>query len=113
MIYFFQQNLKQKRVIIMVFTYNYYDLQNIKEQLKQEKVKNTKKIYLFIESYQETLNFMYEKDLVKNLSKQDLEDDLQDFARSLLQNTDLSYKQLELLYNKNIFKKNSEIKLKI
>lgn len=97
----------------MIFTYNYCDLQNIKEKIKQEKIKNTRKIYLCIESYQETLNFMYEKDLVRDFSKKDLEDDLQDFAKSLLQNTELSYKQLEQLYNNNIFKKNSEIKLKL
>ena len=53
----------------MIFTLNYYDLQNIKEKLKQEKIKNTKKIYLCIDSYQETLNFMYEKNLVRDLSK--------------------------------------------
>lgn len=97
----------------MIFTLNYYDLQNIKEKLKQEKIKNTKKIYLCIDSYQETLNFMYEKNLVRDLSKKDLEDDLQDFAQSILQNTELSYKQLEQLYNNRIFKKNNEIKLKL
>jgi len=98
----------------MILTYNYYDLQNIKEKIKQEKIKNTKKIYLCIESYQETLNFMFEKDLVRDFSKKDLENDLQDFAKSLLQNTDLSYKQLEQLYRKNVlFKKNNEIKLKL
>ena len=98
----------------MILTYNYYDLQNIKEKIKQEKIKNTKKIYLCIESYQETLNFMFEKDLVRDFSKKDLENDLQDFAKSLLQNTELSYKQLEQLYRKNVlFKKNNEIKLKL
>jgi len=98
----------------MILTYNYYDLQNIKEKIKQEKIRNTKKIYLCIESYQETLNFMFEKDLVRDFSKKDLENDLQDFAKSLLQNTELSYKQLEQLYRKNVlFKKNNEIKLKL
>lgn len=97
----------------MVLTFNYYDLQNIKERIKQAKIRSTKKIYLCIESYQETLNFMYEQNLVRELSKEDLENDLRDLAESVLKNTELSYKQLEQLYRKSIFKNNNEIKLKL
>jgi len=97
----------------MVLTFNYYDLQNIKEQIKQHKIRSTKKIYLCIESYQETLNFMYQNNLIRNLSKEDLENDLHDLAESVLKNTDLSYKQLEQLYRKNLLKNNNEIKLKL
>ena len=97
----------------MVLTINYYDLQNIKERIKREKIRSTKKIYLCIESYQETLNYIYENDLVRELSKEDLENDLRDLAESVLKNTVLSYKQLEQLYRKSIFKNNYEIKLKL
>lgn len=97
----------------MVLTFNYYDLQNIKDRIKQAKIRSTKKIYLCIESYQETLNFMYEQNLVRDLSKEDLENDLLDLAESVLKNTELSYKQLEQLYRKSLFKNNNEIKLKL
>lgn len=85
----------------MVLTFNYNDLQNIKGQLEQEKIVDNEKIYFFIESYKETLNFMYEQDLVKDLSKKDLEDDLIDFAKRLLKNTNMSYEQLERMYKYN------------
>lgn len=101
----------------MVLTFNYNDLQNIKEQMNQENITNNQKIYFFIESYKETLNFMYEQNLVKDLSKKDLEDDLQDFAKRLLKNTNMSYEQLERRYKydvatNNYFKPN-DIKLKL
>ncbi len=86
----------------MVLTYNYEDLQNIKEKLQREHVKNGKKIYHYIEMYKETLNFMYDNNLAPNKSKEYLEKELHNFATKLLSNTDKTYKQLEQQYKSEI-----------
>ncbi len=86
----------------MVLTYNYGDLQKIKKDWLEDKIKKNNKIYFCIESYKETLNFMYDSNLAQNLSKEYLENELKDFVNSLLVNTNLSYKELEKQY-KNQF----------
>lgn len=101
----------------MILTYNYDDLKNIREQLEKEKIKNNQKIYFYIESYKDTINFIFEKNLIKDLSKKDLEKDLQDFAKNLLKNTNMSYKQLQQQYELDIASNNyikpNEIRLKL
>ena len=101
----------------MILTHNYNDLQNIKEQIKKEKIKDNQKIYFYIESYKDTINFIFEKNLVNDLSKKDLEKDLQEFAKNLLKNTNMSYKQLQQQYEldivSNYFIRPSEIRLKL
>lgn len=100
----------------MILTYNYKDLQNIKEQMKKDNIKNEKDIYFSISSYKDTLNFMYKNKLAKDLTKEDLQEELQDFASTLLKNTNKSYDELENLYKskntKNYIINSSDIKLK-
>lgn len=100
----------------MVLTYNYQDLQNIKEQMKKDNIKDEERIYFSISSYKDTLNFMYKNGLAKDLTKEDLQQELQDFASNLLQNTDKSYNELENLYKsritKNYITNSNDIKLK-
>ena len=100
----------------MILTYNYQDLQNIKEQMKKANIKDEKDIYFSISAYKDTLNFMYKNKLAKDLTKEDLQEELQDFASSLLKNTNKSYDELENLYKSKITKNyiinSSEIKVK-
>lgn len=100
----------------MILTYNYQDLQNIKEQMKKDNIKDEKDIYFSISSCKDTLNFMYKNKLAKDLTKEDLQEELQDFASSLLKNTNKSYDELENLYKSKITKNyiinSSEIKVK-
>ena len=88
----------------MILTYNYQDLQNIKEQMKKDNIKDEKDIYFSISSYKDTLNFMYKNKLVQDLTKEDLQEELQDFASSLLKSTNKSYDELENLYKSKITK---------
>ena len=100
----------------MILTYNYQDLQNIKEQMKKNNIKDEKDIYFSISSYKDTLNFMYKNKLAKDLTKEDLQGELQEFTSSLLKNTNKSYDELENLYKSKITKNyiinSSEIKVK-
>ena len=101
----------------MILTINYTDLQNIKQQMLNDKITDNKKINSFIDSYNETLNYMYKNKLIKNKSKKDLEDELVDFASQLLKNTDKSYSQMEKEYMKNtdksIYSDKSKIQFKL
>ncbi len=100
----------------MVLTYNYQDLQNIKEKMKKENVKSDEDIYFAISACKDTLNFMFKNKLAKDLTKEDLQQELQDFASDLLQNTEKSYNELENLYKSKITKNyvinSNDIKLK-
>ncbi len=100
----------------MILTYNYQDLQNIKEQMKKDNIKDEKDIYFSISSYKDTLNFIYKNKLVQDLTKEDLQEELQDFASTLLKNTNKTYDELENLYKSKITKNyiinSSEIKVK-
>ena len=82
----------------MVLTINYADLQNIKEQVLNDKITDNEKIYTFIQNYRDTLDNMYKKDLVPNMSKTDYEFELMKFANEMLKNTNKSYKTLEKEY---------------
>lgn len=82
----------------MVLTYNYQDLQRIKEKMKKQKKKRDKDIYFAINSYKDTLNFMIKNKLVKDLTRDDLQKELTDFAIYMLKNTKKSYDELENLY---------------
>ena len=84
----------------MVLTINYSDLQDIRRKVIDEKITDNSKIYVFIESYKETLDYMYKNKLLQNKSKKDLEDELVDFASQILKNTDKSYNQLSKEYSK-------------
>ena len=66
----------------MVLTYNYQDLQNIKEKMKKENVKSDEDIYFAISACKDTLNFMFKNKLAKDLTKEDLQQELQDFYKS-------------------------------
>ena len=97
----------------MTLTYNYQDLQNIKEKLIHDNIKDEKRIYILVSSYEDTLSFMYKNKLIRNISKGELEKELEDFKKDLLQNTNKSYSELENLYKsgRNIITSN-DIKLK-
>lgn len=82
----------------MILTINYADLKNIKEQLINDKNIDNKKIYTFIQDYKDTLDNMYKKNLVPNMSKTDYEYELMKFANDMLKNTNKSYKTLEKEY---------------
>lgn len=82
----------------MVLTINYADLQNIKEQVINDKITYNEKIYTFIQDYKDTLDNMYKKNLVPNMSKTDYEFELMKFANEMLKNTNKSYKTLEKEY---------------
>lgn len=84
----------------MILTINYSDLQNIKKQMIKEKDIDNKKIYTNIIAYKDTLNYMYINGLAKNMSKSNLEFELQDFAKKLLANTNITYKELDKTYKK-------------
>ena len=55
----------------MILTYNYQDLQNIKEKLIHDNIKDEKRIYILVSSYEDTLNFMYKNKLIQNISKRE------------------------------------------
>lgn len=100
----------------MILTYNYQDLQNIKEQMKKVKIKDEEKIYFFINSYKDTLSFMYKNKLVRNVTKGEIEKEIEDFASDMLHNTKKTYNELENLYKSRMNKRNirnpKDIKLK-
>ena len=56
----------------MVLTYNYGDLQDIKNKIQKTKKMNDEEIYASINSYKDTLNYMYENDLIINATKENL-----------------------------------------
>lgn len=82
----------------MVLTINYADLQNIKNQMINDKITNDEKIYIFIQSYKDTLNYMYKNNLNPNKSRTDYEYELMNFANDMLKNTNTSYRKLERDY---------------
>lgn len=82
----------------MVLTINYSDLQNIKQQMLDDKITNDKKIYNSIQYYQDTLNYMYKNNIVPNKSKLDYEYELMNFANDMLKNTKKSYREIERIY---------------
>ena len=86
----------------MVLTINYADLQNIKEQLINNRSLDEKQIYNYIQCYKDTLSHMYKNSLVPNKSKTDFEYELMNFANDMLKKTDKSYKALEKIYGGNI-----------
>lgn len=88
----------------MILTINYSDLQDVKRKIIDEKITNNDKIYVFIESYKETLNYMYKNGLVQEKSKKDLEDELVDFATQILKNTKKSYSQISKEYTRKTAK---------
>ena len=100
----------------IVLTYNYQDLKNKKKKMKKENVKSDEDIYFAISACKDTLNFMFKNKLAKDLTKEDLQQELQDFASDLLQNTEKSYNELENLYKSKITKNyvinSNDIKLK-
>ena len=51
----------------MILTFNYGDLQDIKKKMLKSKKINSKTIYICIESFKETLNYMYENNLLNNI----------------------------------------------
>ena len=79
----------------MILTINYSDLQNIKEQILNEKKLEDKKIYMFIRDFKDTLNNMYKKKLVADKSKTDYEYELMTFAKEMLNKTNKTYRALE------------------
>lgn len=101
----------------MVLTYNYGDLQDIKNKIQKTKKMNDMEIYASINSYKDTLNYMYENDLIINATKENLENELQEFANKLLSQKKLSYKKLDEEYHNQFYThyiiKPNEIKLKI
>lgn len=82
----------------MILTINYTDLQNIKQQMLNDKITDNKQIYTFIQSYKDTLNHMYKNKLVPNKSKLDYEFELMKFANEMLKNTDVPYREIEKKY---------------
>lgn len=82
----------------MILTINYTDLQNIKQQMLNNKITDNKQIYTFIKSYKDTLNHMYKNKLVQNRSKLDYEFELMKFANEMLKNTDVPYREIEKKY---------------
>ncbi len=101
----------------MVLTYNYGDLQDIKNKILETKKLNSEDIYALINSYKDTLNYMYENNLIVNATKEDLENELLEFANKLLSKENLSYKKLDKKYHNkfftNFFFNPNEINLKI
>lgn len=79
----------------MVLTLNYADLQNIKQQMIADKITDNNQIYSFIQSYKDTLSYMYKNNLNPNKSRTDYEYELMNFANDLLKNTDKSYREIE------------------
>lgn len=104
-------------VVSMVLTYNYGDLQDIKNKILETKKLNAEDIYALINSYKDTLNYMYENNLIVNATKEDLENELLEFANKLLSKENLSYKKLDKKYHNkfftNFFFNPNEINLKI
>lgn len=94
----------------MIILENYNHLEKMKNRILEDNIKNEKDIYTFINMYRENLNLLYtNKKTPTGLTKEDLEDKLNDFARQLLRNTNRNFKELENKYkienrfNKNIY----------
>lgn len=79
----------------MVLTINYFDLQNIKQQMIENKITDNNKIYNIIQHYKDTLSYMYKNNLVPDKTKFDYEYELMNFANIMLKNTDKSYRDIE------------------
>ena len=98
----------------MIFTLNYGDLQDINKKLISKKITSDKQVFDYIDSYKETINYMYKNNLIKDKSKADLELELQDFAKKILANTKETYKDLEKTYGtKSITINTNTIKLNL
>lgn len=82
----------------MVLTINYADLQNIKQQIIADKITDNNKIYMCIQSYKDTLSYMYKNNLNPNKSRIDYEYELMNFANDILKNTNKSYREIEREY---------------
>lgn len=70
----------------MVLTYNYADLQNIKEKLQNTKNLDKVSINKYIKMYEETLDFMYKNNLIPEKSRLNIEEELNNFKNTLLFN---------------------------
>lgn len=83
----------------MIILENYNHLEKMKNRILEDNIKNEKDIYTFINMYRENLNLLYtNKKTPTGLTKEDLEDKLNDFARQLLRNTNRNFKELENKY---------------
>lgn len=83
----------------MIILENYNHLEKMKNRILEDNIKNEKDIYTFINIYRENLNLLYtNKKTPTGLTKEDLEDKLNDFARQLLRNTNRNFKELENKY---------------
>lgn len=67
----------------MVLTYNYADLQNIKEKLQNTKNLDKVSINKYIKMYEETLDFMYKNNLIPEKSRLNIEEELNNFKNTL------------------------------
>lgn len=85
-------------VEFMILTFNYGDLQDIKKKMLKSKKINNKTIYICIESFKETLNYMYENNLLNNISKEMIEKEIQEFSKNMLSKCEFSYSELEKKY---------------
>lgn len=79
----------------MILTLNYVDLQEIKIKMQENKNKSNEEIYICIENYKDTLNYMYENKLIKDISKENLETELEEFAKNMLSQSEMSYRELQ------------------
>ena len=83
----------------MIILENYNHLERMKNKILEDNIKNEKDIYTFINMYRENLNLLYiNKKIPTGLTKEDLENKLNDFARQLLRNTNRNFKELENKY---------------
>lgn len=83
----------------MIILENYNHLERMKNRILEDNIKNEKDIYTFINMYRENLNLLYKnKKIPTGITKEDLEDKLNDFARQLLRNTNRNFKELENKY---------------
>lgn len=83
----------------MIILENYNHLEKMKNRILEDNIKNEKDIYTFINMYRENLNLLYKnKKIPTGITKEDLEDKLNDFARQLLRNTNRNFRELENKY---------------
>ena len=83
----------------MIILENYNHLERMKNRILEDNIKNEKDIYTFINMYRENLNLLYtNKKIPTGLTKEDLENKLNDFARQLLRNTNRNFRELENKY---------------
>lgn len=77
----------------MLLANNYKELQNIKDKIIKDNIKDEKEILYTIITYKEAINYIFENKLV-DLTKEELEKDLNNFVKLLLKNTNKSYDEL-------------------